>query len=102
MTIIDNAFQLILFAEPNYLVHDPELKSLKWMVDDVNSLREKIDSIENSLKNPHKVKRGDSHWKISYNYLTKQAGLEKEKASDLLRRTALVDNIIPGFFTFNL
>ena len=72
------------------------------MVDDVNSLREKIDSIENSLKNPHKVKRGDSHWKISYNYLTKQAGLEKEKASDLLRRTALVDNIIPGFFTFNL
>ncbi len=102
MTIIDNAFQLILFAERNYLVHDPELKSLKWMVDDVNSLREKIDSIENSLKNPHKVKRGDSHWKISYNYLTKQAGLEKEQARDLLRRTALVDNIIPGFFTFNL
>ena len=58
MTIIDNAFQLILFAERNYLVHDSELKSLKWMVDDVNSLREKIDSIENSLKNPHKVKRG--------------------------------------------
>ena len=47
MTIIDNAFQLILFAERNDLVHDPELKSLKWMVDDVNSLREKIDSIEN-------------------------------------------------------
>ncbi|MFQ5640563.1 MAG: hypothetical protein ACE5IR_21490, partial [bacterium] len=65
-------------------------------------MRQQIEEIESSLENPHSVEKGDTHWSVCYEYLTEQKGLSNEKASNLLSRTSLVEQIVPGFYIFNL
>lgn len=49
----------------------------------------------------HDVQGGESHWKISYNFLTQDKGLGEEEAKILLHEAPLFHPILVGFRVWN-
>lgn len=53
------------------------------------------------IPKPHDVQGGESHWKISYNFLTQDKGLAQEEARILLHEAPLFHPILVGFRVWN-
>jgi len=85
--------------------HDVSIKSLLEDIlkknEEIEDLREKIARIEKLLPSPHIVAEGENHYQIAMEFLINQIGLDKEEAVDLLERTALFDELAPGFKVWN-
>jgi len=85
--------------------HDVSIKSLLEDIlkknEEIEDLREKIARIERLLPSPHIVAEGENHYQIAMEFLINQIGLDKEEAVDLLERTALFDELAPGFKVWN-
>ncbi|MCP4214623.1 MAG: hypothetical protein GY765_08195 [bacterium] len=77
------------------------LKTILLKKDEIHELREEIIRVESQLPTPYMVKKGDSHFNIALAFLVDQKGLEKEHATAVLRRTALFDELVPGFKVWN-
>lgn len=84
---------------------DVSVKSLlEEILEKNNEIRElnaKIAEIEALLPKPHLVVRGDNHYKVAMNFLMNEKGVEKKRALELVERTALFDELVPGFKVWN-
>ncbi len=68
---------------------------------EIQELKEKIAAIENLLPAPHIVTQGETHYQIALDFLVNEKGVEKEKATELLNKTALFDELLEGFKVWN-
>lgn len=100
--VVDQAFQVVLYAERKELSHDPELKKINYILDDIETLRSEMARIESSLSNPVKVLRGDTHRSICQSYLKDEVKLDDKEIRSILSRTALFNSLIPKFYVYNL
>jgi hypothetical protein len=84
---------------------DVSVKSLlEEILEKNNEIRElnaKIAEIEALLPKPHIVARGENHYKVAMDFLMNEKGVEKKKALKLVERTALFDELVPGFKVWN-
>ena len=84
---------------------DVSVKSLlEEILEKNNEIRElsaKIAEIEALLPKPHLVTRGDNHYKVAMDFLMNEKGVEKKRALELVERTALFDELVPGFKVWN-
>lgn len=71
-------------------------------LDHVNYLGDKIERLEKSLGSPHTVKSNETHADIALGYLINEAGLPKDEAKRILKRTALIWDLEPGNAVYNL
>lgn len=69
--------------------------------DEIRELKAKIAEIEKLLPIPHIVKRGENHYMIAMDFLINEKKLEKKKAMRLVERTAVFDELVPGFKVWN-
>jgi hypothetical protein len=74
------------------------LEELLQSEKEIFELKESIQDIQDQLPKPYIVKRGDSHMKVAVSYLMDVEGLDRKAARDLVRKVALVDEMIPGFY----
>ena len=63
---------------------------------EIEELEGRIDLLKEQLPAPQSVKRGDSHLKMSVEWLVAQHGLEPKEADRLARRSLLTDQLAPG------
>lgn len=68
---------------------------------EIRELNAKIAEIEALLPKPHLVVRGDNHYKVAMDFLMNEKGVEKKRALELVERTALFDELVPGFKVWN-
>lgn len=69
--------------------------------EEIRELKAKIVEIEKLLPIPHIVKRGENHYMIAMDFLINEKKLEKKKAMKLVERTAVFDELVPGFKVWN-
>lgn len=100
--VVDQAFQLVLYAERKDMGTDPELKKITSILDNIEELRTEMARIESSLSNPIKVQRGDTHKAIVQKYLKDEAKLDDKQIKSIMNRTALFSSLIPNFYVYNL
>ncbi len=77
------------------------LKEILMKKDQVSELREKIAKIESLLPAPHIAKKGESHYQVAMVFLVEKKGVEKERAMEMLTRTALFEELAEGFKVWN-
>ncbi len=82
--------------------------SVKYLLEEIleknNEIRElnaKIAEIEKLLPKPYLVVSGDNHYKVAMDFLMNEKGVEKKRAMELVKRTALFDELLPGFKVWN-
>jgi hypothetical protein len=84
---------------------DVSLKSLlKEILEKNNEIRElkgKIAEIEALLPKPHIVQKGENHYQVAMDFLLNEKKVEKKRAMELVERTALFDELVPGFKVWN-
>lgn len=68
---------------------------------EINELNAKIAEIEALLPKPHIVVRGENHYEVAMDFLMNEKGVEKNRAMELVERTALFDELVPGFKVWN-
>jgi len=68
---------------------------------EIQELRQKITEIEALLPKPHLVAKGENHYQIAMDFLVNEKGVDKKKAMELVERTALFDELVPGFKVWN-
>ncbi|UCH98324.1 MAG: hypothetical protein JSV88_16185 [Candidatus Aminicenantes bacterium] len=68
---------------------------------EIRELKGKIAEIEKLLPKPHIVVRGENHYTIAMDFLLDEKGVEKKRAMELVERTALFDQLVPGFKVWN-
>lgn len=100
--VVDQAFQVVLYAEKKELSQDPELRKINVMLDNVEEMRKEMARIESSLSNPIKVQKGESHRAIVQRYLKDEVKLDDKQIKSIINRTALFNSIIPNFYVYNL
>ncbi|NIM17584.1 MAG: hypothetical protein GTO45_36685 [Candidatus Aminicenantes bacterium] len=69
--------------------------------EEIRELKAKIAEIEKLLPIPHIVKSGENHYMIAMDFLIYEKKVEKKKAMKLVERTALFDELVPGFKVWN-
>lgn len=77
------------------------LKEILLKKDRISELREKIAKIESLLPAPHIAKKGESHYQVAMVFLVEKKGVEKERAMEMLTRTALFEELAEGFKVWN-
>ena len=89
-------------------IKDEKDVSVKSLLEEIlqknNEIRElnaKIAEIEALLPKPYIVVKGDNHYKVAMDFLVNEKGVEKERAMELVERTALFDELVPGFKVWN-
>jgi flagellar basal body-associated protein FliL len=84
---------------------DVSVKSLLQEILDKNNeiqeLKGKIAEIEALLPRPHVVARGENHFKIAMDFLVNEKGIDQKEAMKLVERTAIFDELVPGFKVWN-
>ncbi|MGE5401369.1 MAG: hypothetical protein ACM3S2_13285 [Ignavibacteriales bacterium] len=100
--VVDQAFQVVLYAERKEISQDPELKKINIMLDNIDDLRKEMARIESTLSNPIKVQKGETHRLICQRYLKDDAKLDDKQIKSILNRTALFSSLIPKFYVYNL
>jgi hypothetical protein len=100
--VVDQAFQVVLYAERKDMGQDPELKKINVMLDNIEDLRKEMARIEGSLSNPIKVQKGETHRSICQHYLKDEMKLDDKQVKSILNRTALFPNLLPKFYVYNL
>ena len=78
-----------------------QLEEILKIAGRIKELAVKVRTIEQSLTDPHVVKRGESHYQIAFDFLLKKSSLNKKKAKKLMRKIKLYDTLIPGFKVWN-
>ncbi|NIM17635.1 MAG: hypothetical protein GTO45_37190 [Candidatus Aminicenantes bacterium] len=73
------------------------LKEILKKKDEIRELKEEIAKIESLLPAPHIAKKGDSHYQVALAFLVDEKGVEKERAMEMLSKTALVEELAEGF-----
>jgi hypothetical protein len=68
---------------------------------DIEDLKVQIQDLEKKLPAPVLVNRGDKHFDIAMNYLTKEKGLDEATAKKLVYQTNIMDELVPGFKVWN-
>lgn len=68
---------------------------------EINELKVRISEVEALLPKPAIVQHGENHYSIAMNFLMNEKGLDKEKAMELIERSALFDTLMPGFKVWN-
>lgn len=68
---------------------------------EIEDLRVQIQELEKKLPTPVVVKKGDRHFDIAMNFLTKEKGLDEETAKKLIYQTNIMDELVPGFKVWN-
>jgi predicted nucleic acid-binding Zn-ribbon protein len=68
---------------------------------EIRDLKAKITEIEALLPKPHIVAKGENHYKVAMDFLLNEKGVEKKRAMELVERTALFDQLVPGFKVWN-
>lgn len=68
---------------------------------EIKDLNKRIQEIEALLPAPHIVAEGESHYQIGMDFLINTKKVERKRAEELMRRTALFDTIVPGFKVWN-
>ncbi len=63
----------------------------------ITNLKTAIMDLENRLPLPDIAKKGDTHYQLAYTFLVDEKGVERKKAEKLLKRTAMFDQLAPGF-----
>lgn len=100
--VVDQAFQVVLYAEKKELTQDPELRKINYILDDIEDLRKEMARIESTLSNPIKVQKGETHRSICQRYLKDEVKLDDKQVRSILGRTALFNSLIPKFYVYNL
>ncbi len=68
---------------------------------EIDELKTKISEVEALLPKPTIVQEGENHYSIAMNFLVGEKQLDKEKAMELIERSALFDTLMPGFKVWN-
>lgn len=96
-----NKEQLKLVQDMIQKEQDPTYRGLLTQIVDKNKqiqkLSEDLEDVKAKLPKPYSVKEGDSHYNVCFNFLTKEKGLSKERANELLQQSFLADDLLPGF-----
>ena len=96
-----NKEQLKLVQEMVTKEQDATYKGLLNQVIEKNSQIQKLASdledVKSKLPKPYVVKGGDSHYKVCFEYLTKEKSIPADKANELLQQTFLADDVLEGF-----
>ncbi|MDP4175320.1 MAG: hypothetical protein Q8933_15200 [Bacteroidota bacterium] len=100
--VVDQAFQVVLYAQRKDMAQDPELKKINGTLDNIDELRKEMSRIESTLSNPIKVQKGETHKSICQRYLKDEAKLDDKQIKSILNRTALFSSLIPKFYVYNL
>jgi cell division protein FtsL len=89
-------------------IKDEKDVSVKSLLEDIleknneiGELKAKIAEIEKLLPIPHVVKSGENHYMIAMDFLINEKKVEQKKAMELVERTALFDEMVPGFKVWN-
>ncbi len=67
----------------------------------IDDLHVRVQNLEQTLPAPVDVARGETHYQIAMNYLTKDKGLDPAKARDLVLKVNIDDELVPGFKVWN-
>lgn len=93
--------------EPTQALPEPQeeidqlQKALTAKEEEITELQKRNADLESQIPMPHEVQKGDSHWKVAYNYLTQQKGLSVEETVSKLADTLLYHPIMVGFEVWN-
>lgn len=68
---------------------------------EIEDLKVQIQDLEKKLPSPTIVKKGDRHFDIAMNFLTKEKGLDEATAKKLVYQTNIMDELVPGFKVWN-
>ncbi|HNQ78943.1 MAG TPA: hypothetical protein PKJ37_02560 [Acidobacteriota bacterium] len=68
---------------------------------EIEDLKVQVQDLEKKLPAPTLVKRGDKHFDIGMQYLTKEKGLDEAAAKKLIYQTNIMDELVPGFKVWN-
>jgi len=68
---------------------------------EIEDLKVQVQDLEKKLPAPTLVKRGDKHFDIGMQYLTKEKGLDEATAKKLIYQTNIMDELVPGFKVWN-
>lgn len=63
----------------------------------LDECRENMEELTASLPPPHRVRRGETHYKLSMDFLMKEHGLTREAADSVASTAALSSDILEGF-----
>ena len=81
---------------------DSLISEFKATAEKVDYLGEQMEKLEKSLGKPRMVTARETHSQIVLNYLTVEAGLPKDEAERIMKRTALIWELEPGNYVYNL
>lgn len=68
---------------------------------EIDELRSKVQEVEALLPKPSIVQKGENHYSIAMNFLVTEKQIDKNKAMELIERSALFDTLVPGFKVWN-
>lgn len=68
---------------------------------EIEDLKVQVQELEKKLPAPVLVKKGDRHFDIAMNFLTKEKGLDEATAKKLIYQTNIMDELVPGFKVWN-
>lgn len=68
---------------------------------EVEDLKVQVQELEKKLPSAVVVQRGDRHYDLAMNYLTKEKGLDPARAKKLVEQVNLMDELVPGFKVWN-
>lgn len=64
---------------------------------EISRLNNEMAAIQARLPEPVEAKKGDTHYALSYKFLTEKKSLPPEKAREILDKMAVVEDIVAGF-----
>lgn len=67
----------------------------------INQLKEEKADLLSRVPEPYEVYKGDSHWQIAYDYLSRQKKLTEDEAKAILANIPLFHPILVGFKVWN-
>lgn len=67
----------------------------------VEELHKQMEEMSGALPPPHVVSKGESHFQICLDYLTKESGFSRDSAVAALEKIAQYDELIPGFYVWH-
>ena len=68
---------------------------------EIRGLKEEMAKIEKLLPVPYIAKEGDSHYQVAVDFLVNEKRVEEDRAVELVRGTALLDQLPAGFKVWN-
>ncbi|MCK6601251.1 MAG: membrane lipoprotein lipid attachment site-containing protein [Bacteroidetes bacterium] len=64
---------------------------------EIQSLNDQLAELKAKLPAPRRVKLNQTHLQLSLDYLTQEKGLDKKTAKEIVEKTMLIDELVPGF-----